>query len=72
MFLSGVLRICEDFDKITQLTHHVYSTLKRRGNDCFHVVSMWNTCGVFVVNNAKMLSLAITCGIYIVIEIFNI
>ena len=29
-------------------THHVYSTLKRCGNDRFHVVSMWNTHGVFV------------------------
>ena len=29
-------------------THHVYSTLKRRGNDHFHVVSTWNTRGVVV------------------------
>ena len=29
-------------------TQHVYSTLKRRGNDRFHVVSMWNKRGVFV------------------------
>ena len=29
-------------------THHVYSTLKQRGNDGFHVVSTWNTRGVFV------------------------
>ena len=32
-------------------THHVYSKLKRRGNGgngLFHVVSMWNTRGVFV------------------------
>ena len=29
-------------------THHVYSTLKRRGNDWFHVVSTWNTGSVFV------------------------
>ena len=26
----------------------MYSTLKRRGNDLFHVVPTWNTCGVFV------------------------
>ena len=32
----------------TLQTHHVYSTLKRRGNDRFHVVSTWNTRGVFV------------------------
>ena len=32
----------------TLQTHHVYSTLKRRGNECFHVISMWNTRGVFV------------------------
>ena len=29
-------------------THHVYSTLKRRGNDRFHLVSTWNARGVFV------------------------
>ena len=29
-------------------THHVYSTLKRRGNGLFHIVSTWNTRGVFV------------------------
>ena len=27
---------------------HVYSTLKRRGNDCFYVISTCNTRGVFV------------------------
>ena len=27
-------------------THHVDSTLKRRGNGRFHVVSTWNTCCV--------------------------
>ena len=31
-------------------TLHVYSTLKRRGNERFDVVSKWNTSGVFVVN----------------------
>ena len=29
-------------------TDHVHSTLKRRGNGRFHVVSTWNTRGVFV------------------------
>ena len=29
-------------------THHVNSTLKRRGNGRFHVVSTWNSRGVFV------------------------
>ena len=33
---------------ISQQTHHVDSTLKRRGNDRFHVVSTWNPRGVFV------------------------
>ena len=28
-------------------THHVYSTLKQRGNGRFHVVPTWNTRGVF-------------------------
>ena len=29
-------------------THHMYSTLKRRGNHRFHVASTWNTRDVFV------------------------
>ena len=29
-------------------TQPVYFTLKRRGNDRFHVFSTWNTSGVFV------------------------
>ena len=33
--------------KVTLQTHHVYTTLKRRGNDRFHVVSTWNIRGVF-------------------------
>ena len=35
---------------MTPQTHHVYSTLKRRGNNRFRVVSTWNTRGVFVGN----------------------
>ena len=37
-------------------THHVNSTLKRRGNDRFHVVSTWNTRGVFVGTIQKIYS----------------
>ena len=33
---------------ISQQTHHMASTLKRRGNDRFHAVSTWNPRGVFV------------------------
>ena len=33
--------------------HHVDSTLKRRGNGHFHVVSSWNPRGVFVGNMIK-------------------
>ena len=29
-------------------THHVHSTMKRRGKDRFHVAATWNTRGVFV------------------------
>ena len=29
-------------------THHADSVFRRRGNDRFHVVSTWNTRGVFV------------------------
>ena len=45
-------KICatiRDFRKaFTQQTHHVDSTLKRRGNGRFYVVSTWNPRGVFV------------------------
>ena len=34
----------------TLQTHHVCSTLKRRRNDRFHVVSTWNTRGMIVGN----------------------
>ena len=42
------LAICRS--AITLQTHHVHSTLKRCGNGRFHVVSTWNTHGVFVGN----------------------
>ena len=29
-------------------THHLYSTFKRRKNDRFYVVAMWNTRSVFI------------------------
>ena len=38
---------------ITLQTHHMYSTLKRRGNDSSRGVSAWNTRGVFVGNDMK-------------------
>ena len=34
--------------KLSLQMHHVYSTLKRRGNGRFQVVSTWNTRGVFL------------------------
>ena len=40
---------CVTFNTSWRLqTKHVYSTLKRRRNNRFHVVSTWNTCGLFV------------------------
>ena len=37
-----------EFAPVTYLqTNHVYFTLKWLGNVRFHVVSTWNTCGVF-------------------------
>ena len=41
---------CAQLIHITLQTHHVDSTLKRHGNDHFHVVSTWNPRGVFVGN----------------------
>ena len=32
---------------MTVQTHHLDSTLKRRGNGRFHIVSTWNPRGVF-------------------------
>ena len=39
---------CEVIINFLLQTRHVYSTLKQRGNNCFHVVSTWNTFGLFV------------------------
>ena len=36
------------YSELEHLSHHVDSTLKRRGKDHFHVVSTWNPRGVFV------------------------
>ena len=55
VFDNGILGVLFmnfiDFGEVTLLylqTHQVYSTLKRRGDDYFHLVSTWNTRGVFV------------------------
>ena len=37
----------ERYEQRSLQTHHVDSTLKRRGNSRFHVVSTWNPRGVF-------------------------
>ena len=42
------LAIMFEFVSFTLQTHHVDSTLKQRGNGCFHVVSTWNPRGGFV------------------------
>ena len=36
-------------------TLHMYSTLKRRGNVRFHVISTWNTRGVVVESMIKVI-----------------
>ena len=33
--------------KTSLQTHHVYSTLKKRWNDCFYIVLTWNARSVF-------------------------
>ena len=50
------------FLKRTLQTHHVCPTLKWRGNDGFHVVSTWNTCGVFVGKSQDFLTLLQVSG----------
>ena len=58
---QAVIRLIEKKTKIKALqTLHVYSTLKRRGNERFHVVSTWNTRRVFVgrfIQNCRPLPL---------------
>ena len=34
------------YSELKHLTHHVDFTLKRRGNDRFHVISTWNSRNV--------------------------
>ena len=43
------------FSECTLQTHHVDSSLKRRGNDCFQFVLTWNPRDVFVGYRKKML-----------------
>ena len=45
---NGTYRQTDKLQTITLQTHHVYSMLKGRGNGRFHIVSTWNTRGVFV------------------------
>ena len=53
-----LLNICDgDFFAIivcAPQTHDVYSTLKRRGNDRFHIVSTRNTRGMFVARKGSI------------------
>ena len=42
------IRIQNTFKHLTLQSHHLYSSLKRFGNDRFHVISTWNTGGLFV------------------------
>ena len=55
--LNGrVVRECCQNDGSRSLplqTHHAYSTLKRRGNGRFHVVSTWNTRGLFYFSDSN-------------------
>ena len=49
----GIINFNLGYFLVTELTrtlqtHHTYSTLKRRENGRFHVVSTWNIRGVFV------------------------
>ena len=47
MFMLIITTVMRMF-VISLQTHHVYFTLKRRGNNHFHVVPTWNARGVFV------------------------
>ena len=44
---------------LTLQTHHVYSVLKQRGNQRFHVVLTWNTRGMFVGNVQNICNLIV-------------
>ena len=49
VLVLDILYISKTSGNVSYLqTHHVDSTLKRRGNGRFHVVSMWNPHVVFV------------------------
>ena len=49
------VHITEYSRSVTLQTHHVNSTLKRRGNGRSHVISTWNPRGVFVGKTFKSL-----------------
>ena len=44
------MHLKNNLKQTTLQIHHVYFTLKQRGNGCFQVVSIWNTRGVFLGN----------------------
>ena len=50
--------------QITIQTNHVYSTLKRRGNDCFHVISKWETREVFLYGGTVHFSRIRTLSVF--------
>ena len=61
------------FTTSTLQTLHVYSTLKRLGNVCFHIVSTWNTRGVFVGHKVEtiLVTMASSNGIRCNICLFH-
>ena len=66
---------CENLEKsLLCKTHHVDSTLKRRGNCRFHVVSTWYLRGVFagIMTTATVIIIALIINIKIAIIIIEI
>ena len=60
-------------DTLPLQTHHVYSTLKQRGNDCFHVLLTLNTRGVYSADTIYLQSAdAIYCKGNILLAEINV
>ena len=58
-YFFKIEQVVTEFLSICLQTHHVGSTLKRRGNDRFYIVSTWNPRGVLVGLHLFMLNIIV-------------
>ena len=71
-YFFKIEQVVTEFLSICLQTHHVGSTLKRRGNDRFYIVSTWNPRGVLVGLHLFMLNIIVwTTGFNVRVHSFT-